>query len=111
MMNGNTTIVFRKYDEAVDRLKAIYLALETEQGRALVLDRLSISCTRWSGDDRTVEAVGRAMSDAMKADAPKYLAGLISKAQDDVRDAAEALRNALGLDLDSKFMKPPKGGK
>jgi hypothetical protein len=109
MMNGNSAIRFREYESACDRLKAIFNQLETEEGRAAVLEKLSISMTRFNGDPRALETVGQAMAKAMKADAPKYLAGLIADAQAEVWAARDELVAALGADLESKFMKKGKG--
>lgn len=109
MMNGNSAIRFREYERTVERLKAIYLQLDTEEGRTAVLEKLTISTSRYSGDVPSIDVVGRAMAEAIKGDLPKYLAGLIAREQDAVRDAADALRDAIISDLESKFMKKAKG--
>jgi hypothetical protein len=100
---------FREYERAVDRLKAIYLQLDTEEGRTAVLEKLTISMARYSGDSPSIDTVGRAMAEAIKGDLPQYLAGLIAREQASVRGAADALREAINSDLESKFMKKAKG--
>ncbi|WP_316216600.1 hypothetical protein [Bradyrhizobium sp. SZCCHNR3003] len=106
-MNGSTVIAWRKYDAAVDRLKSVYSQLETEEGRKAVLEKLSVIIAR-DPDGRTptgVAAVAKAIGAAMNADAPKYLAGVVHAAQDNVKAAAEELRRAIDADLKSKFMR------
>jgi regulator of protease activity HflC (stomatin/prohibitin superfamily) len=107
LINGNSAFRFREYESACDRLKAIFAQLETTEGREAVLDKLTIHCARFSGDAASIEVVGQAMAAAMKADAPKYLAGLIERAQADVCAAQNALRDALDDDLLAKHMKKP----
>lgn len=112
MMNGNSAIKFREYESAVERLKKIYEQLETEAGRNDALNKIKIGLERDLDSCLPgIRHVAKAVAEAMRADVPKYLAGLISKAQDDVRDAAEAVSHAIGLDLETKFMRKPKGEK
>lgn len=110
MMNGNSAIRFREYEAAVDRLKKIYEQLETEAGRNDALNKIKIGLERDLDSALPgIRHVAKAVAEAMRADVPKYLAGLIEKAQADVRDAADGLRHAIDLDLETKFMKGPKG--
>ncbi len=111
MMNGNTMRAFRKYEDAVGRLKAIVMQLETDAGREAVISKLSISLTRYTDDGPALATVGAAIAEAMKADAPKYFARLINSARADVLAAAEELRSEINIDLASKFMKAGTDGK
>lgn len=108
MMNGNSAIKFREYERAVERLKAIYEQLDTEAGREDALNKIKIGLER--DLDSTLPGI-RHVAEAIRADIPKYLAGLIEQAQGDVREAAEAVTHAIGMDLETKFMKQPKGNK
>ncbi len=106
MMNGASIIAWRKYESAVDRLKHIYGQLDTDKGRADVLSKVSIALPR--DLDSTlpgIRAVVAALGEAIKADVPKYLAGVIHKAQDDVKAAADEVRHAIDADLKSKYMR------
>jgi hypothetical protein len=110
MMSGNSAIEFRNYERAVERLKAIYEQLATEEGRNAALDKIKIGLER--DLDSTLPGmrhVAKAVAEAMRADVPKYLSGLIGDAQADVRTAADVLVSAIKADLNSRFMTKPKG--
>jgi hypothetical protein len=101
---------FRDYERALDQLKAIFDQLATDEGRDAALTKIKIGLERDLDSSLPgMRAVATAVADAMRADVPKYLAGLIDKAQDDVHAAAAALRNAIDADLASALMKRGKG--
>lgn len=108
-MNGSSAIRFREYEAAIDRLKAIFNQLDTEEGRDAALKNITIGIARFDGDTPGVRYVAKAVAEAFRADVPNYLASLIERAQADVHAAADALRNAIDLDLETKFMKKAKG--
>lgn len=109
MMNGTSAIRFREYEQAVERLKAIYGQLDTDEGRGEALSKIKVGLAReFDSALPGVRAVADAVAAAIKADMPRYLVGLIEKAQADVREAAAALRLAIDLDLETKFMNKAK---
>jgi hypothetical protein len=105
-MNGTSIIAWRKYESAVERLKRVYEQLETDKGRDEVLSKVSIALPRdLESTLPGIRAVVAALGEAIKADVPKYLAGVIHKAQDDVKAAADDVRRAIDADLKCKFMR------
>lgn len=110
MMAGVTAQRFRDYERAVDRLKAVSSQLETVEGRDDALGKIKIGLERdLSSCLPGIRAVATAVAEAIRADIPRYLDGLIGAAQDDVRNAADALRTAIDSDLDNRLMKRGEG--
>jgi hypothetical protein len=95
-------MAFRKYDEAVDRLRNIRDALDDPKVRTETLDKIQIAHTREMLPN--VAVVARAIGDLIRSDMPTYIDRLIAKAQDDVREADTALQDALARDRKSKLM-------
>lgn len=106
-MNGNSTMAWRKYEAAVDRLRTIcdHLAAD-KQGETI--DKIQIAHTREMMPG--VSVVAKAIGEMIRADMPKYIEGVIAKAQDDVRAEADALVSAIKADLNSKYMTRQKNG-
>lgn len=102
MMNGTSTIAWRKYDAAVERLKTIcdHLTLDKQDE---TLDKIKIAHSREMLPG--VAVVAKAIGEMIAADMPKYIDGVIAKAQADVSAAHDELARALSIDLESKLMK------
>jgi hypothetical protein len=101
-MNGSSTIAWRKYEAAVERLKTISQHLEADK-RGETLDKIQIAHAREMMPG--VAVVAKAIGEMIAADMPKYVAGVIHKAQDDVSAAANDLHAAIDADLKSNIMR------
>jgi hypothetical protein len=106
-MNGSSTIAWRRYEAAVDRLRTISEHLSADK-QGETIDKIQIAHTREMLPG--VGAVAKAIGEMIRADMPKYIEGVIAKAQADVRAEADALVTEIKTDLNSKFMKVKNGG-
>jgi hypothetical protein len=106
-MNGSSTLAWRKYEAAVDRLRTISKHLEADK-RGETIDKIQIAHTREMLPG--VAEVAKAIGEMIRADMPRYIEGVIAKAQADVRAEADALVSEIKSDLNSKFMTRAKNG-
>lgn len=94
-----SSIAFRDFERAVERLKVVSRCL-TGDAQKETLGKIKIAVANdFDASVSGVKEVAAALGEAIHADLSKYVATTIINAQDAVKEAAAALHEAIDRDL------------
>lgn len=98
---SNAVREMRDYQTAIDKLKTLDRLLSAEK-RDDTMSKISIGVSRdITIADHGIETVARSIADLIRADLEKYASAAIEIAREDLRQAADKVRDAVTVDLHS----------